>query len=89
MSPVKQDLLALLEKHKSAEDWELALLRMAVALFDNVEDPHWERPPTIRFRVHEYLALPTGTTELLDGRLHAKHWDPVEFRSFKREDPDT
>ncbi len=85
MSPVKRDLIGLLEKHENAEDWERALLRMAIALFDNVEDAEWKRPPAIRFRLHEYRALPTGPIELLDGRLHPKHWDPVEFRKFKRE----
>lgn len=85
MSPLKQDLLGLLDKHQDAEDWERTLLRMAIALFDAVEDPEWTGQPAIRFRVDEYFALPTGRMELIDGRLHPKHWDPVEFRKFKRE----
>ncbi len=85
MSLLKRDLIGLLEKHQNAEDWERALLRMAIALFDAVEDPEWTGQPAIRFRRHEYEALPTGRIELIDGRLHPKHWDPVEFRRLKRE----
>lgn len=85
MSPVKQDLIALLEKHQNAEDWERALVRMAISLFDCVDDPDREREPSVRFRFHEYEAIPTGRFELMDGRLHPKHWNPVEFRKFKRE----
>ncbi|MBM3753979.1 MAG: hypothetical protein FJW38_08375 [Acidobacteria bacterium] len=86
MSPVKQDLLELLEKRQDAEDWERALVRMAISLFDLVEDPEWKSEPAVRFRVHEYHAIPTGRFELIEGRLHPKHWDPVEFRKFKREE---
>lgn len=85
MSLLKQDLIGLLEKHENAEDWERTLLRMAIALFDSVEDPEWTGQPAIRFRADEYEVLPTGPIELIDGRLHPKHWDPVEFRKFKRE----
>lgn len=85
MSPVKQDLLGLLEKHANAEDWERALVRMTLSLFDAVEDPEWTGEPSVRFRVDEYFAIPTGRFELIEGRLHPKHWDPVEFRKFKRE----
>lgn len=85
MSPVKQDLLALLDNHQNAEDWERALVRMAISLFDAVEDPEWKHQPAVHFRVDEYHAIPTGRFELIDGRLHPKHWDPVEFRNFKRE----
>ncbi|MCC6539871.1 MAG: hypothetical protein IT162_20150 [Bryobacterales bacterium] len=85
MSPVKQDLIALLAKHEKARDWELTLLRMAISLFDAVDDPYRERKPAASLSVDEYFALPTGPYEFLDGRLQPKHWDPVEFRKFKRE----
>jgi len=82
MSPVLSDLIALQEKHKGAADWERLMLKMAVAMYELVEDPWGEAESHALFTAEEYFVLP-GRWELPGGRLHPKHWDPDECRGFK------
>ncbi|MDX2180727.1 MAG: hypothetical protein SFV18_14110 [Bryobacteraceae bacterium] len=68
MSPVLKELLELRDRHPNARDQEKLILKMAICLMDNIDDPWVERERLVSFTFEEYEKVP-GRWELIHGQL--------------------
>ena len=60
------ELCELAERHKEASEKERMILKMAICLLDNLEDPYSDRPRRVMFTVDELYHVP-GRWELWKG----------------------
>ena len=62
------ELCRLADRHKSASEEERMVLKMAICLLDQLEDPDGKRPRKVLFTADELWRIP-GRWELMDGQL--------------------
>ena len=62
------ELCRLAERHKEASEKERLILKMAISLLDQLEDPDETRPRKVVFSREEYERAP-GRWELVQGQL--------------------
>ena len=62
------ELCQLAERHPDASDEERVILKMAICLLDQLEDPNETRPRKVLFTSDELWRMP-GRWELLKGQL--------------------
>lgn len=62
------ELCQLADRHTHASEKERMVLKMAICLLDNLEDPYADRPRKVMFTVDELYRLP-GRWELSKGQL--------------------
>ena len=62
------ELCQLADRHQEAAGKERLILKMAISLQDQLEDPHRTRARRVKFSAEEYERVP-GRWELSDGQL--------------------
>jgi len=62
------ELCELAERHKDAREEERLVVKMAISLLDQLNDPQGTRPRKVRFTLDEYMRVP-GRWEVVDGQL--------------------
>jgi len=62
------EVCQLAERHKDASEEERMILKMAISLLDQVEDPDGTRPRRVTFTADELWRVP-GRWELSEGQL--------------------
>ena len=62
------ELCQLADRHQKASEEERMILKMAICLLDQVEDPQGKRPRKVMFTSHELWRVP-GRWELSKGQL--------------------
>lgn len=63
-----EELCQLADRYKDASEKERMILKMAICLLDNLEDPYSDRPRKVMFTVDELYRVP-GRWELSKGQL--------------------
>ena len=62
------ELCQLADRHREASEEERLILKMAICLLDQLEDPYGTRPRRVVFSSDEYERVP-GRWELSKGQL--------------------
>ena len=62
------EVCQLADRHKEASEGERLVLKMAISLLDQLEDPQGTRPRRVLFTAEELYRVP-GRWELLEGQL--------------------
>ena len=62
------ELCQLADRHANASEEERLILKMAICLLDQLEDPYGTRPRKVMFTAEELWRVP-GRWELMDGQL--------------------
>lgn len=62
------ELCQLADRHKEASEEERLVLKMAISLLDQLEDPQETRPRRVLFSAEELRRVP-GRWELSEGQL--------------------
>ena len=62
------ELCQLADRYKDASEKERMILKMAICLLDNLEDPEGTRPRKVMFTVEDLYRVP-GRWELSKGQL--------------------
>jgi len=64
------ELCQLADRHQDASEEERMILKMAICLLDQLEDPGGKRPRKVMFTADELWRVP-GRWELMDGQLQS------------------
>ena len=62
------ELCELADRHKNDSEEKRMVLKMAICLVDQLENPNGTRPPKVLFTSDELWHIP-GRWELMDGQL--------------------
>ena len=62
------ELCELADRHKEASEEERLVLKMAISLLDQLDDPNSSRPRRVKFTYTEYQRVPRRW-ELVEGQL--------------------
>jgi len=62
------DLCEVAGRNKDASEEERLILKLAISLLDQLDDPEGSRPRKVKFTFDEYQRVP-GRWELVDGQL--------------------
>ena len=62
------ELCQLADRHQKASEEERAILKMAICLLDQLDDPQGTRPRRVTFTAEELWRVP-GRWELSEGQL--------------------
>ena len=65
-----EELCQLADRHKNASEEERMVLKMAICLLDQLEDPDGKRPRKVMFTADDLSRVP-GRWELWDGQLRS------------------